>query len=98
MNRVSLWLDFLTNDKRVIHKGKHYFPAYERHFKTIPQYGCLLFEIGCGRGGSLQMCKRYFGRMRKLSGSILMRRQRSFPKTRLKHASATSGQKIWQRW
>src|ERR1700728_4013381 len=31
-NTMGLWSDFLTNDRRLIHKWKHYFPVYERHF------------------------------------------------------------------
>jgi SAM-dependent methyltransferase len=58
---MSLWSDFLTNDKRTIHKWKHYFPIYERHFKEFVGKSVTFIEIGCGQGGSLQMWKRYFG-------------------------------------
>lgn len=58
---MSLWSDFLTNDKRIIYKWKHYFPAYERHFQPFVHKPVTFIEIGCGRGGSLQMWKRYFG-------------------------------------
>ncbi len=58
---MSLWSDFLTNDERLIHKWKHYFPIYERHFRDFVYKPVTFLEIGCGRGGSLQMWKRYFG-------------------------------------
>jgi len=58
---MTLWGDFLTNDERTIHKWKHYFPAYERHFSRYVYRPLVFWEIGCGRGGSLQMWKRYFG-------------------------------------
>jgi hypothetical protein len=58
---MSLWAEFLTNSGRTIHKWKHYFPAYERHFARYVNRPVTVFEIGCGLGGSLQMWKRYFG-------------------------------------
>ncbi len=58
---MNLWSDFLTNDDRVIHKWKHYFPIYERHFGGFVYKPLVFLEIGCGLGGSLQMWKRYFG-------------------------------------
>ena len=59
---MSLWADFLSNgDGRVIHKWKHYYPIYERHFARFANQSVTLLEIGCGDGGSLQMWKRYFG-------------------------------------
>lgn len=45
----------------MIHKWKHYFPIYERHFKDFVYKPLTFLEIGCGFGGSLQMWKRYFG-------------------------------------
>ncbi len=58
---MNLWSDFLTNDARLIHKWKHYFPIYERHFHDWVYKPLTFLEIGCGYGGSLQMWKRYFG-------------------------------------
>jgi hypothetical protein len=29
---MSLWAEFLNHRGRGIHKWKHYFPVYERHF------------------------------------------------------------------
>jgi hypothetical protein len=58
---VTLWSDFLTNDKRIVHKWKHYFPVYERHFSCFVNKPVTFVEIGCGLGGSLPMWKRYFG-------------------------------------
>ena len=58
---MSLWAEFLTNNGRTIHKWKHYFPAYERHFSRYVNRPLTMVEIGCGAGGSLQLWKRYFG-------------------------------------
>jgi cephalosporin hydroxylase len=65
---MTLWSDFLANDKRVIHKWKHYFPIYERHFKDFVYKPVVFVEIGCGLGGSLQMWKRYFGPHARIIG------------------------------
>lgn len=58
---MNLWADFLSNDGHVIHKWGHYFPIYERHFARFVYRPVVFWEIGCGRGGSLQMWKRYLG-------------------------------------
>ena len=65
---MTLWSDFLTNDKRIIHKWKHYFPIYERHFNDFVYKPVTFIEIGCGVGGSLQMWKRYFGPHARIAG------------------------------
>lgn len=65
---MSLWADFLTNDARSIHKWKHYFPVYERHFGRFTGRPVVFWEIGCGEGGSLQMWKRYFGPYAQIIG------------------------------
>ncbi len=58
---MALWDIFQTNTGKVIHKWVHYFPIYERFFQEYVGKPFVLFEIGCGRGGSLQMWKKYFG-------------------------------------
>ena len=65
---MNLWSAFLTNDGRLIHKWKHYFPIYERHFRDFVYKPVTFLEIGCGRGGSLQMWKRYFGPHARIIG------------------------------
>lgn len=65
---LNLWASFLTNDGRLIHKWKHYFPIYERHFRDFVYKPVTFIEIGCGRGGSLQMWKRYFGPHARIVG------------------------------
>ncbi len=65
---MTLWSEFLDNDKRILHKWKHYFPIYERHFKTFVYRPVTFMEIGCGRGGSLPMWKRYFGPHARIIG------------------------------
>jgi hypothetical protein len=65
---MTLWSDALDHDKRIIHKWKHYFPIYERHFKDFVYKPVTFVEIGCGQGGSLQMWKRYFGPHARIIG------------------------------
>lgn len=65
---MTLWADFLTNDQRVIHKWKHYFPVYEQHFSRFVNRDVVFLEIGCGNGGSLQMWKRYLGPHARIIG------------------------------
>ncbi len=61
MASMNLLDYFFSNTQRPIHKNIHYFPIYERHFAPFVARPLVLFEIGCGRGGSLQMWKRFFG-------------------------------------
>ncbi|MCC6831581.1 MAG: class I SAM-dependent methyltransferase [Thermoleophilia bacterium] len=65
---MTLWQDFLTNDQRLIHKWKHYFPVYERHFARFVNRDVVMIEIGCGKGGSLQMWRRYLGPHARIVG------------------------------
>src|SRR5437667_8916667 len=65
---MTLWSDVLNHDKRLIHKWKHYFPIYERHFKDFIYKPVTFIEIGCGLGGSLQVWKRYFGPHARIIG------------------------------
>lgn len=58
---MTLWATFLGHRGRTIHKWKHYFPVYERHFARYVNRPLTFIEIGCGEGGSLQMWKRWFG-------------------------------------
>jgi hypothetical protein len=65
---MSLWQDFLTNDQRLIHKWKHYFPIYEGHFNRFVNRDVVLLEIGVWEGGSAQMWKRYLGPHARIVG------------------------------
>lgn len=65
---MTLWSDTLKHNKRLIHKWKHYFPIYERHFKDFVYKPVTFIEIGCGPGGSLQMWKQYFGPYARIVG------------------------------
>lgn len=65
---MTLWADFLNNDKRLIHKWKHYFPIYERYFSQFVYKSVTLIEIGCGEGGSLQLWKQYLGPHARIVG------------------------------
>ena len=58
---MELWSDFLTNQGRMIHKWAHYFPIYQRHFERFKGRPFVMWEIGCGDGGSLAMWQRFFG-------------------------------------
>lgn len=56
-----MWQDFLTNDQLPIHKWTHYLPVYEEIFYRYKNRTCTVLEIGCSKGGSLQLWKRYLG-------------------------------------
>lgn len=62
------WNVFHSNRGRLIHKWKHYFPVYERHFNRFRNQAVTVLEIGCGDGGSAQMWKRYFGPYARIIG------------------------------
>jgi SAM-dependent methyltransferase len=79
MRDMSLWADFQGNsERRVIHKWKHYFPIYERHFAPFVNRSVNVLEIGCGDGGSLQMWKRYFGPHAQIVGIDIEPRCKNF--------------------
>jgi 23S rRNA U2552 (ribose-2'-O)-methylase RlmE/FtsJ len=65
---MNLWSEFLTNEQRLIHKWKHYFPIYESHFGRFINRDVVLLEIGCGEGGSLQLWKRFLGPHARIVG------------------------------
>lgn len=75
---MSLWQDFLNNDRRVIQKWTHYFPVYERHFSPWRNKSLTFLEIGVSRGGSLQMWQRYFGPMAKIIGIDIKERCKQY--------------------
>jgi hypothetical protein len=70
---MSLWSLFLNNNGRTIHKWKHYFSIYEKHFFRYINQPILFIEIGCGEGGSLQMWKKYFGPHARIVGIDIRR-------------------------
>jgi ubiquinone/menaquinone biosynthesis C-methylase UbiE len=59
---------FYDNPGRVIHKWKHYFEIYERHFARYRGRPVNVVEIGVYKGGSLQMWKQYFGPQARIFG------------------------------
>ena len=65
---MTVWSEFLNNKQRTVHKWTQYFPAYETHFSRFVNRPVVFFEIGCGRGGSAQMWKRYLGPRAQIVG------------------------------
>ena len=65
---MSLWQDFKTNDKKLIHKWIHYFPIYEKFLHRFCNTTVTIIEIGVSKGGSLQMWERYLGPMATVIG------------------------------
>lgn len=59
---------FTGNRGRVIHKWKHYFEIYDRHFSRFRGTDVHVVEFGVSDGGSLQMWKQYFGPNSKIFG------------------------------
>jgi len=52
---------FYANTGNLIHKWRHYFEIYDRHFQRFRGEPVHVVEIGVGQGGSLRMWKEYFG-------------------------------------
>jgi hypothetical protein len=59
---------FTENTGRLIHKWKHYFEIYDRHFSRFRGTDVHIVEFGVSQGGSLQMWKEYFGPNCKIFG------------------------------
>jgi hypothetical protein len=59
---------FYNNPGRLIHKWKHYFEIYDRHFARFRGHDITVVEIGVSQGGSLQMWKHYFGPKARIIG------------------------------
>lgn len=59
---------FTNNQGRLIHKWKHYFEIYDRHFSRFRGTDVHIVEFGVFQGGSLQMWKNYFGPKCKIYG------------------------------
>jgi hypothetical protein len=52
---------FDNHTGNIIHKWKHYFEIYDRHFSRFRNKKITLLEIGVFKGGSLEMWREYFG-------------------------------------
>ena len=48
-------------DGRLVHRWRHYFDIYHRHFSRFRGETITMIEIGIFNGGSLRMWKDYFG-------------------------------------
>lgn len=59
---------FNENTGKLIHKWKHYFEIYDRHFSRFRGTDVYIVEFGVSQGGSLQMWKQYFGSNAKIIG------------------------------
>ena len=56
-------IDYLESnrDGRVVHRWRHYFDIYHRHFAGFRGQPLTMIEIGVFNGGSLRMWRDYFG-------------------------------------
>jgi hypothetical protein len=59
---------FTENKGGLIHKWKHYFEVYDRHFSRFRGKDVRIVEFGVSQGGSLQMWKKYFGPKARIFG------------------------------
>jgi hypothetical protein len=59
---------FKENTGGLIHKWKHYFEIYDRHFSRFRGTDAHIVEFGVAHGGSLQMWKKFFGPNSKIFG------------------------------
>ncbi len=58
----------MQNEGALIHKWRHYFEIYDRHFSKYRGTDVNVLEIGVYHGGSLQMWKNYFGTDARIYG------------------------------
>ncbi len=66
MNDLELF--FEHHQGRLIHKWRHYFEIYERHFARFRGRPINIVEFGVSQGGSMQMWKHYFGPSAQIFG------------------------------
>lgn len=59
---------FEANTDRLIHKWRHYFEIYDRHFARFRGQSPHIVEFGVSQGGSMRMWKDYFGPGAKIYG------------------------------
>jgi hypothetical protein len=59
---------FTDHQGNVIHKWKHYFDIYDRHFLKFRNKAPVILEIGVYKGGSLEMWEQYFGKGVRIYG------------------------------
>ncbi len=59
---------FYANTDNLIHKWKHYFEIYDRHFARFRGGDVTVLEMGVGQGGSLRMWRSYFGPRARIVG------------------------------
>ena len=61
-NHNSDLLNIFTNNKGlIVHKWHHYIPIYDHYFSNFRGRKIKFLEIGVGKGGSMQMWRKYFG-------------------------------------
>ena len=64
-----LWVYFMQHKQgQGIHKWKHYFPIYHRHFAPFIGRQVNILEVGIHSGGSLEMWLSYFGEKSHIFG------------------------------
>ena len=62
-NHHSELLDIFTNNKGlIVHKWHHYIPIYNDYFSQFKDKKIKFLEIGVGKGGSLKMWRKFFGK------------------------------------
>jgi hypothetical protein len=59
---------FYNNRGNLIHKWKHYFEIYDRHFRHYRGTDVVMVEFGVFQGGSLEMWRDYFGPRARIIG------------------------------
>ena len=75
---------FSQNDGRLIHKWKHYFEIYDRHFSRFRGSPVNIVEFGVSQGGSIQMWKHYFGDNAKIYGIDINQNCKQFEEAAVK--------------
>ena len=88
---------FNENTGRRIHKWKHYFDVYDRHFARYRDTEVHVVEFGISQGGSLEMWKDYFGPKCHIYGVDINERCKVFEEDRVKVFTGDQGDRAFLR-
>jgi 23S rRNA U2552 (ribose-2'-O)-methylase RlmE/FtsJ len=75
---------FAGNKGGKIHKWKHYFEVYDRHFARFRGTEVHVVEVGVAHGGSLRMWRDYFGRKAHIYGVDVQPDTKAFEDERIR--------------
>jgi hypothetical protein len=69
---------FQRHEGRLLHKWRHYFEIYDRHFARFRGQPICMVEFGVSQGGSIDMWRHYFGSQARYFGVDINRDCKQF--------------------